>query len=233
MLMTARQSRSDALAPRTSGAVLRNTIPDELKEAATESQLHEFLTLYGETLILLVRLGDDKDDLATGLRVTAVRDEANVPVEPVTGSMWSRTHTDRALDTMGAYGKALGFEAELELAKLLAAERHYGVPLRKRITAEARSAYQITFGRAPNKDIVLRHPSVSKSHGWFEADEDGVFYVADAESKNSTRLNGRHVCGVPAAIKPGDVLRFGLVDAVVCSPRALWTVLSRAAARAT
>jgi FHA domain-containing protein len=220
------------LEPRTSGAVLRNTFPDELKEAATGSERHQFLTLYSETLILLVRLGAESDDLATGLRVTAVREEANVPVAPVPGSMWSRTHTDRALDTMGAYGKSLGLEAELELAKVLAGERHFGVPLRKRITAEALSPHQITFGRAANKDIVLRHSSVSKSHGWFEADEDGVFYVADADSTNSTRINGRHIGNVPTPIKPGDVLRFGLVEAVVCAPRALWTVLSRAAARA-
>jgi pSer/pThr/pTyr-binding forkhead associated (FHA) protein len=116
--------------------------------------------------------------------------------------------------------------------ELLEKDRYFGVPLRKRKSAEALYPDRISVGRATNKDIVLRHQSVSKFHAWFEIDSEGCFYVADAGSKNLTRINGYAIVAHdPSPVEAGDSLCFGSVEAVLCSPRALWATLSGGAKR--
>jgi len=213
----------------TFASVMKNVGPEELSEAAVNRSLYDFLELYKETLLLVVRLREGDKELAAGLRVTALREEASVPVEPVAGATASRTQHCTEEDIKKALAKSLRPPGDRGLVARLAQDRHYGVALRKRITAEDLHPHRISVGREPNKDIVLRHASVSKLHCWFEMDEDGAFYVADAGSTNSTLVNERTVRDEPTRIEPGDLVRFGLVDAMVCSPRELWTVLSRGA----
>jgi hypothetical protein len=200
-----------------------------LTVAATTHDLGSFLTLYGETLFLLVRLRPADVELAAGLGTTAVRAEAGAPVKPVMGSMSFRTEMQAApADIMSSRKKA----RQPEILELLEKDRHYGVALRKRRSAEALYPDRISVGRAPNKDIVLRHQSVSKSHAWFETDPEGTFYVADAGSKNLTRINGFAVVAHdPTPVAPGDLLCFGSIEALLCSPRALWDTLTGGAKR--
>jgi hypothetical protein len=116
---------------------------------------------------------------------------------------------------------------EAELARRLADGGHFIVPLRKRRGGDALYMDRISVGRARNKDIVLRHQSVSKFHCWFDVDDNGAFHVTDAGSKNATKVN---TATLPARertrVEPGDVIRFGSVEAVLCSPRVLWGALS-------
>jgi pSer/pThr/pTyr-binding forkhead associated (FHA) protein len=70
---------------------------------------------------------------------------------------------------------------------------------------------------------VLRDRSVSKFHAWFERGAAGALLLADAGSKNGTSVNGDQT--VPREltnVKAGDVVRFGSVEAVICTPDALW-----------
>jgi hypothetical protein len=209
-------------------AILRNTGPEELWEAANLEQ-NEFLALYGDSLMLLVHLRDADKDLAAGLSVTAVRGEANLPPEPL--SVCTKTNID-PFEAAQQSAKPRPVETEIGLIQLLANGRHFAVPLRKRITADNTHPNRVSLGRAPNKDIVLRHETVSKEHCWFEVDEGGSFFVTDAGSKNFTRLNGRPLPDAPTFIRAGDTLRFGLVDAQLCSARTLWRVLGTAVRRA-
>jgi hypothetical protein len=201
--------------------------PEELTQAATSRDLPEFLTLYGDTLFLLVRLGPGESDLANGLGATQVRTEAGVPVKPVMKAMSFKTHVLTATADVSSPEAQNRRGTEPGLLEQLEKNRHFGVVLRKRAAAEAAYPDRISIGRAPNKDIVLRHASVSKFHGWFEVDDEGMFYVADAGSRNSTRINGEIIAvREPTPLEPGDTLRFGSVEALLCSPRTLWTALS-------
>jgi hypothetical protein len=202
--------------------------PEELTDAATSRGLPEFLTLYGDTLFVMVRLRPGDTELAAGLGATAVRSEAGAKPKPVIGSMNFRTEMQAVPpDVMSARGKK-----QPELVELLEKDKYFGVALRKRKSAEALYPDRISVGRAPNKDIVLRHQSVSKFHAWFEIDSEGITYVADAGSKNLTRINGYAIVAHdPAPVESGDLLCFGSIEAVVCSPRALWATLTGGAKR--
>jgi hypothetical protein len=116
-------------------------------------------------------------------------------------------------------------EAPLTTAKLearISRAPHVAVALRKRFGAAKDFSDRISVGRALNNDIVLRHERVSKFHAWFECDEDDDFYVADAASRNGTSLNGEAVTDALTRIRPGDTLRFGGVEAAVCSAEIFW-----------
>jgi hypothetical protein len=218
-----------------SARVFDNVDPTEIAEAATTRDLRGFLTLYGDTLLLLVRLRDGDSELASGLGATAVRGNAGTPVKPAMGSMDFHTviQTSPTTDLPRRLPGAQKQETEaVEVAKRLEETAHFAVPLRKRSDADALYMDRISVGRARNKDIVLRHQSVSKFHCWFEIDETGAFYLADAGSKNSTRLNAQILTPRERTrIEPGDSIRFGSVDAILCSPRALWTALAGGAKR--
>jgi hypothetical protein len=109
-----------------------------------------------------------------------------------------------------------------ELRRRLSQARHFAITLDKRVH-DGTYVDRISVGRARNKDIVLRHPSVSKFHAWFERDPSGTWCVADAGSKNGTRANAAEMQPKDLVkVKQGDVLRFGSVEAMVCSSDTLW-----------
>ena len=113
------------------------------------------------------------------------------------------------------------------LWRLLEKHPHYAVRVRKRADSDALFMGRISIGRARNKDIVLRHPSISKFHAWFEADDSENLHVCDAGSTNLTHLNGKPLeARVRTAVEPGDALRFGSIETVICSPSTLWNCLA-------
>jgi hypothetical protein len=139
-------------------------------------------------------------------------------------SQWGfHTHTD---DCSNGYASARGYATYDELNSLLVADRWFAIPFRKPVASESRYPKRISIGRSADKDIVLRHNTVSKFHAWFELAIEGTYHVADAGSRNGTRLNGRNVVAGPMPIAPGDTLRFGSVEALVCSPSDLAAAIS-------
>ena len=62
-------------------------------------------------------------------------------------------------------------------------------------------------GRAPNADLRLAEPQVSRLHARIEARNDGV-YVEDRGSRNGTAGKGEPVTA-PTRIEPGDELLIG------------------------
>lgn len=87
-------------------------------------------------------------------------------------------------------------------------------PVRK--TERSLIARFYSVGQTRNNDIVIRDVSVSKSHAFFQDDDQGGFTLQDARSTNGTFVNGKRVprsgVGAPVAVRAGDLVRFGTVE---------------------
>ena len=86
----------------------------------------------------------------------------------------------------------------------------------------------IMVGRAPQNDIVLPHPSISKFHAYFKVDLDtGDLAVHDGNSSFGTTLNGEKLArGEPGYVESGATLVFAQVGhAVLYSPRDFYDVM--------
>lgn len=69
---------------------------------------------------------------------------------------------------------------------------------------------QNSIGRSTSNDVVISHPSVSRSHAAIVVDE-GAMRLVDLQSQNGTFLNGVAVKGeVP--LKAGDIIGIGQSD---------------------
>jgi hypothetical protein len=103
---------------------------------------------------------------------------------------------------------------------MLAVECHV-VRVRKRTWQTSSPA--VTVGRAPEQDIPLQHPSVSKLHATLELDAKDL-YVTDVGSLNRTFVNGEPIT-MRTRLQPGDSIKFGAVRCAVCTPQGLWRAL--------
>ncbi len=81
----------------------------------------------------------------------------------------------------------------------------------------------VSVGRAPNCDVVIRAPSVSKLHGHFrELGKDSALYT-DAKSANGTRIDGVPVpAGAAVAVKEFSHVTFGRVRFQLLSAASLY-----------
>ncbi|MBV8235535.1 MAG: FHA domain-containing protein, partial [Acidimicrobiia bacterium] len=77
-----------------------------------------------------------------------------------------------------------------------------------------------TIGRAPDNDLVLREPSVSRHHARLDVAETGVS-VVDLGSANGTSVDGVELeARVPRALAPGEVVAIGPYTVVLRPARA-------------
>ena len=70
--------------------------------------------------------------------------------------------------------------------------------------------WENVIGRSKRSDIVVDFPTVSKSHCVLTRYDDGSWTVADADSKDGVRVNGKKV--KIRALKPEDVISIGGVE---------------------
>jgi hypothetical protein len=196
------------------GPLRENLLASSVAERARALSRAEFVTAVGAP-ILLVAVESASSELAMTLQTMEAG--AKVPLVP---SMSFRT---RSPDPDAP--RVRRSEAPLTSAKLearIARAPQVAIALRKRFGAAKDFSDRISVGRALNNDVVLRHERVSKFHAWFECDEEDGYYVADAASRNGTSLNGEPVGDTLTPLHVGDTLRFGGVEAVVCSAEVFW-----------
>lgn len=86
--------------------------------------------------------------------------------------------------------------------------RTWLAPVRKRAGANP-FEHMVTLGRAPNNDLCLEHPNVSKFHAYLRREGAG-WALVDARSLNGTWVNGERLAPErPVALKDGDEVRLG------------------------
>jgi hypothetical protein len=84
----------------------------------------------------------------------------------------------------------------------------------------------ISVGRAPNCDVVLRYGSISKLHGYFQVLPDGKLEFTDVDSQVGTRLNGRPLTPNKAErVSVGSALLLGRITARITDARTVWDLL--------
>lgn len=194
--------------------------PRTLILQALQSPLTAFVAA-SAPFLLLIALDEAASELAVGLQMQdAQREAAAVASHTVTwldvpaplgerGSLpRSRTQSERAF-------------ADRLPSELLGRPCHL-TPIRKR---DAASFLQhVSIGRARNHDVVLRHKSVSKFHGWFELHEGGRLFVKDCDSRNHIFVDKRRVTQ-RQEVHSGQTVAFGQVECRVCTPASLWAAL--------
>jgi FHA domain len=85
---------------------------------------------------------------------------------------------------------------------------------------------KITIGRASNNDVIIRHPSVSKLHAYFEHPDGVPSSVVDVGSVNGTVINGHPALpDTPMAIAPGAFLQVGDVECELLDAPALYETI--------
>jgi FHA domain-containing protein/uncharacterized protein DUF1707 len=85
--------------------------------------------------------------------------------------------------------------------------RAWRAPRLPRLWLPAVPGGSYTVGRAPDCDLVLDHPTVSRYHARLRRDPDG-WVLVDAASTNGTRVNGWRVEGAQQ-VRHGDRVSFG------------------------
>ena len=202
-------------------AIPKQLSPEEVVTMAMSQPLGEFTAAFGDASFLLVKLDDPTGELEAGL--AALKSSQQSRAQSNLNVLAFHTVVADVNELPKAFAKddPAGVSVS-ELRRRLSLARHFAITLDKRVH-DGTYVDRISVGRARNKDIVLRHPSVSKFHAWFERDPQGVWCVADAGSKNGTRNNAVEMQARDLVkIKPGDLIRFGSVEAMVCSSDTLW-----------
>lgn len=203
--------------------------PPDLAGRLVGGTLTGFLVLYGEVQFLLVHVPKGAVELQAALSAGSATPSTEGEAPGVPMDYHTEVNSVAHMSRRGLHpGANLDETApDAELAEMLADKFHFVVPLKKRPSAQAPYSERISVGRARNKDIVLRHASVSKFHGWFEAKPDSLDYT-DAGSRNGTMLNGKRIGRrEPVSLTHGDLLTFGKVVGSICSPAILWKTINQ------
>jgi hypothetical protein len=202
--------------------------PAELVRAAQRSSEVAFLREFGDAPFLAIRVTDDTATVTAVLDATLAGAEMRVarPIAAMGFHTEMASGKELAMLQAGLRRPSPREDGDDALLRAFTEASHYLVPLKKRTDVDAAFSDRISVGRAPNKDIVLRHASISKFHAWFQMDEMSQVYVADAGSKNGTRLDGQRLpARDPVQAKTLAVVAFGSVEGMLVDAEALFRVL--------
>jgi hypothetical protein len=174
-----------------------------------------FVQAHRDIHYLAVATGGDNPELIEGLEL--LRGETR-PARPMS-TMAFKTGAGSRTITAGSLRPSAGRRP----IDVLATGRYHVVEVAKRGDLDGAFPERISVGRAANKDIVLRHPSVSKFHGWFEIDTAMALYVVDAGSTNHTVVQSRQLSPRSREhVLPGTGIRFGSIDTIVVDAECIW-----------
>lgn len=193
-------------------------MPFEFAGVVAQRSLSDFEGEFSGLFFLLVRLSEPSGPLAVALQRTSTL----VGSGAATSDEISQTTIYCSTREFATASDAAG-----HITAEMLAEPRFVVPIRRRKEQEGEARERIWVGRGQNNDIVLRHRTVSKTHGWFSYDPENRLFVQDAKSRNATRVNGETLEADRVELRAGDRVRFGWVEAMIVSPDALWHALAR------
>jgi len=195
--------------------------PIELTRAAGRLTEVVFSHEYGKVPWLLVQLAGTNDELSAALRAAETNDVGGPPSGPIAFRTEIVSETPIRLGRDGALAPD-----RTNLVKILGDARYFAVPIRKRVDVDAVFGERISIGRALNKDVVLRHASISKFHAYFQLGGATHCALADAGSKNGTTVNGTRIPPKEVVeVVSGDRVGFGSVSTIVLDAQSLHHVL--------
>jgi len=184
--------------------------------------------LLGDIRVLLVVLEERGGELEAGLTATSPF-EAQLGTAPGGSNLAFKTELRDAQSVLAQVAERRAPSRTTSGAGLssdLLAKPCFVVPLGKRQGATNIFADRISVGRARNHDVVLRHPSVSKFHAWFEDDGLGGLTLTDAGSRNHTYVDDRKLGPSPVRLPSHAKVKFGSVQAHVASLDSMWELLA-------
>ena len=85
---------------------------------------------------------------------------------------------------------------------------------------------RLSLGRAPNCDVVVRYPFVSKLHAHFLRNSEGNLRLMCLKSRTPLYVNGRLLPeGKAVPVREKDVIAFGTLELTLMSARSFYEVL--------
>jgi hypothetical protein len=200
--------------------------PQGLLGQIARMELEQVAAAFEHAYFLIIRLDEFSSGLGAGLKAAENQGHPRVSgsIYPAPASMYPPSPDFVTKLTPPRPGSELALEqtdGQVDYPPdLLQAECHV-VRIRKRTWQTSSPA--VTVGRAPEQDIPLQHPSVSKLHATLEFDGNEL-YVTDVGSLNRTFVNGEPITS-RTRLRAGDSLKFGAVRCAICSPQGLWRAL--------
>jgi hypothetical protein len=200
--------------------------PLDLLESVARDPLALLRKGIGAAPFLIVRLDDFSNDLGLGL--TAADEAANrrrfsraikstLQISVGMTEQLRMGRTEELLFPKQGDEKAAGARAGFPVPEWLKA-RCYVVRLSNRSEGNA----PLSIGRDTSHKIVLQHPSVSATHAQLTVGPE--LTLRDAKSRNGTFVNGTQIKGA-VQLQVGDRIKFGAVQAVLCSADDLFYAL--------
>lgn len=196
--------------------------PAELISSARTLSLPDFMLRCEAAYMLIVMVAAGDSELAHGLNASRDKPEdlEGLAFRTETRELTATLAGDVAL--RGRAGHIFSEQTAERLPLSFARASCHVVPVCKRSTVSF--LHHVSVGRARNHDIVLRHRSVSKFHAWLELTQDARLFVKDCDSSNHTFVNSTQVTD-RVELHPGDTVKFGAVEARVCTSEGLWRLM--------
>ncbi|MGH7438951.1 MAG: FHA domain-containing protein [Polyangiaceae bacterium] len=205
--------------------------PADLVRAATRLLERPFVEEYGDAPWLAISLPPNDEGMTAAL-MAAHQSDQKTPRAPQAIEFHTQMET---ATSVGAKEKrpAKGGVALEDLTRLLGDRCFFGAVC-KRLDGGGALGERVSVGRAMNKDIVLRHSSISKFHAYLEREQreprdGGVWTVTDAGSTNGTSVGGARLGAKESRrLQSGERVTFGSIQTVFLDARTVYQLLRAA-----